>query len=351
MGAESPVGSDVAHPRREARERALELLYEAEAKGIHPADVVAELPMAPVEYAATLAEGVGDHQDLLDHLVGGRAKGWTVKRMPAVDRALLRLATFELSFEPDLPTGVVIDEAVELARAFSTDSSPSFVNGVLSAVVKDVRDGGPRAGAHRPSVLVVDCDGVVRHWDIEATAEAEAALGLPPGAVSGVALDPDLLRPAMTGEMDADSWSAEIGRRVDAEHGVDADAVADLWRTAAWHVDDDVVALVRAVQATGARTACFSNATPKLEADLASAGAADAFDVVVNSSRIGDLKPETTAYVTACEVIGATPTDVLFVDDRVENVTGALAAGLHGIRFHGAARLRAVLVRTGLLPG
>ena len=101
---------------------------------MHPADVIAALPVAPVPYAVALAEGVGDHVELLDHLIGGRARGWTVARMPAVDRALLRLGTYELAFEPDQPEGIVISEAVELATRFSTDDSPKFVNGVLAAV-------------------------------------------------------------------------------------------------------------------------------------------------------------------------------------------------------------------------
>ena len=211
--------------KREARERALELLYESEAKGVHPAEVIDVLPVPPHDYAVELAQGVGDHRDLLDHVIGERARGWTVARMPAVDRALLRLATYELTFTPDLPTGVAIDEAVDLARSFSTDASPSFVNGVLAAVVKDVRGEGPWAGAHRPVVLVMDCDGVVRHYDLQATRDAEEALGLPPGAVASVALDPILLRRASTGGLTAGGWADEVGRIVAEQHGVDAAAV------------------------------------------------------------------------------------------------------------------------------
>ena len=335
--------------KREARERALELLYESEAKAVHPSEVIAGLPIEPHDYATELAEGVGDHRDLLDHVFGERARGWTVKRMPAVDRALLRLATYELTFT-DLPTGVVIDEAVELARSFSTDASPSFVNGVLAAVVKDVRDAGPWSGASRPIVLVLDCDGVVRHYDLPATLAAEAALGLPPGAISKVALDQDLLRRASTGKITAAAWADEVGRLVAEQHAVDAAAVADLWANAAWAVDEEVVELVRAVQARGVATAVFSNATDRLEEDLASVGVADAFGTIVNSSRIGEMKPDPVFYAAACEAAGVQPAEVLFVDDRVENVVGALRGGLHGIHYQGAGRLRAVLRRTGLLP-
>jgi transcription antitermination factor NusB len=341
----------VPHPRREARERSLELLYEAEAKHVHPAEIVAGLPVPPADYAADLACGVGDHLELLDHVIGGRARRWTVPRMPAVDRALLRQATYELTFEQDLPAAVAIDEAVELARSFSTDASPGFVNGVLSAVVEDVRDGGPWAGAHRPVVLVLDCDGVLRHWDTAPTRAGEEALGLTPGAVQEVALEPDLLRRVSTGGMTAAAWAEEVGRIVAERHGVDADAAADLWRNAPWTIDQDVIDLVRAVAANGVATACFSNATDRLEDDLEQAGVADAFGTIVNSSRIGQVKPDAAFYAAACEAAGVQPSEVLFVDDRPENVLGALIGGLAAVRFHTVDRLRAVLRRTSLLAG
>jgi N utilization substance protein B len=125
--------------RREARERALELLYEAEAKGVAPTDLVRDLPLAPDEYAVRLVEGVDRQRAEIDERISAAAKGWTLERMPAVDRALLRLATYELLHEPSVPVGVVISEAVELASEFSTDDSSRFVNGVLSAIAK--RDG------------------------------------------------------------------------------------------------------------------------------------------------------------------------------------------------------------------
>lgn len=339
----------MSHPRREARERALELLYESEAKSVHPADVIGGLPVPPLDYATTVAEGVGDHVELLDHLLGARARGWTVPRMAAVDRALLRLATFELAFEPEVPTGAIVDEAVELARAFSTDSSPGFVNGLLAAVAKDVRGDGRWSGASRPRVLVLDCDGVVRHYDHTATAEAEAAMGLPAGAVAEVALESERLRRAMTGELQPGDWADEIGRVVAEHHGVDAGTVSRLWEEAAWEIDPDVVSLVRSARARGVPTACFSNATSRLEDDLARAGVDDAFDVIVNSSRIGHVKPDAAAYAAACEAVAAPPAEVLFVDDRVANVVGALEHGIHGVRYRGVHRLRAVLERVGML--
>jgi transcription antitermination factor NusB len=308
------------------------------------------LPLEPVPFAADLALGVGDHTELLDHVFGSRARGWTVKRMPAIDRALLRLATYELTFTPELPTGVAIDEAVELARSFSTDASPSFINGVLSAVVADVRDGGPWAAAHRPRVLVLDCDGVLRHYDLEATRAAEEALGVGAGAISAIALEPELLHRASTGDLTGEAWAAEIGRLAAEEHGVDAGAAARVWSESPWSIDAEVVELLREAVAAGVPTACFSNATDHLEADLEAAGVADAFGTIVSSFRLGLAKPDAAFYTAACEAAGVERHEVLFVDDRRENVTGALAAGIHGVRFHGVDRLRAVLTRVGLLP-
>ena len=125
--------------RREARERALALLYEAESKGISPREVVAALPVAPDPFAADLVEGVGDNEAQLDERIGAVARGWTVARMPAIDRALLRVGCYELIHEPGTPTAVIINEAVELATRFSTDDSGRFVNGVLSKLAADIR--------------------------------------------------------------------------------------------------------------------------------------------------------------------------------------------------------------------
>ncbi len=131
----------LAVSRRQARERALSLLYEAETKGVPPAEVIADLPMAPAPFASELALGVGEHQAEVDGWIVRFARDWALERMPALDRALLRIGVYELVHRPDVPTGAVISEAVELAQRYSTDDSSRFVNGVLAAI----------AGAVRPS--------------------------------------------------------------------------------------------------------------------------------------------------------------------------------------------------------
>jgi N utilization substance protein B len=125
--------------RREARERALDLLYEAEAKGESAATIIDALPLRPPTFTIELVDGVEQHQSDIDDTIRAYAKGWTLERMPTIDRALLRIGVYELVHEPDVPTAAIISEAVALAKAFSTEDSGRFVNGMLSAVAADVR--------------------------------------------------------------------------------------------------------------------------------------------------------------------------------------------------------------------
>jgi len=128
--------------RRESRERALSLLYEADAKSISPAAVLEELPVPADPFAAEEVEGVGSCLTRLDELIGRYALDWAVDRMPVIDRTLLRMAVWELLERPDIPTGVVISEAVELAKTYSTEESGRFVNGVLGTIAAAVRADG-----------------------------------------------------------------------------------------------------------------------------------------------------------------------------------------------------------------
>ena len=128
--------------RREARERALELLYESYAKDLSVSDVLAGLVLAPDPYALKLVAGVEERGEELDALITRFARGWTLERMPVLDRTVLRLAIYELLAGEDPPVGVVISEAVELAKRYSTDDSGRFVNGLLSSVAAETRPTG-----------------------------------------------------------------------------------------------------------------------------------------------------------------------------------------------------------------
>ena len=139
--------------RRQARERALSLLYEAESKDLAPTAVLNQLPVEPDPYTIEILRGVSLHAAELDALITEFARDWTIDRMPALDRALLRMAIFELAHLPDVPTGVVISEAVDLAGRFSTDESSRFVNGMLSRIAEAVRPPKGRGASRAVPVL------------------------------------------------------------------------------------------------------------------------------------------------------------------------------------------------------
>jgi N utilization substance protein B len=127
--------------RSKARKRALDVLYEAELRSVDPVSTLAErirLAEPPVnDYTIELVEGVQGNRSRIDEILAEYAEGWSVDRMPDVDRAVLRLGVYELLWRSDVPDAVAIDEAVELAKTLSTDESPRFVNGVLGRVQKD----------------------------------------------------------------------------------------------------------------------------------------------------------------------------------------------------------------------
>jgi N utilization substance protein B len=125
--------------RRKARKRAVDILYEADIRGIDPVAMLADRVGAPElppvhDYTTTLVEGVTAHQARIDEVLSEHSEGWSLPRMPAVDRAVLRMGLYELLWATDVPDAVVIDEAVELAKSLSTDDSPRFVNGVLGRI-------------------------------------------------------------------------------------------------------------------------------------------------------------------------------------------------------------------------
>ncbi len=125
--------------RSDARERALYLLYEAHSKGITPSDALSLQVLQPDALTVMLVQGVEADLATFDALIAAKAKGWSLQRMPVLDLNVLRLAAFELRDRPDVPVAVVLDEAVELAKRFSTDDSGKFVNGVLASLAPRLR--------------------------------------------------------------------------------------------------------------------------------------------------------------------------------------------------------------------
>ena len=133
-----------AQGRHQARKRAVDLLFEAEARGMTPAEVAesrstlaqSDSDVSPLNpYTETVARGVTANAAHIDELIATHLQGWTLERLPAVDRAILRVAVWELLHAADVPEPVAVDEAVELAKELSTDESPGFVNGVLGQLM------------------------------------------------------------------------------------------------------------------------------------------------------------------------------------------------------------------------
>ncbi len=125
--------------RSKARKRALDVLYASEMRNRSTVDALAEQSEAGQvnDYTVQLVQGVTEHRARLDEVIATYAKGWTLVRMPAVDRNVLRLATFEVMYVDDVPNAVAVSEALNLVRDLSTDESPAFVNGVLGNIVRD----------------------------------------------------------------------------------------------------------------------------------------------------------------------------------------------------------------------
>ena len=130
--------------RSKARKRALDVLYEADMKGVSADDVLAHVTdrrqidegVRPHDYTVELVEGVQRHRDRIDEVLQTHSHGWVISRMPVIDRNILRMSAFELLWGRQAPDAVVIDEAVVLSKELSTDESPGFINGVLARLVQ-----------------------------------------------------------------------------------------------------------------------------------------------------------------------------------------------------------------------
>lgn len=124
--------------RTKARRRALDVLFEAEQRDVSPLEAMRlrreTTDITVNDYTLTLIEGVMAHGERIDEILSTYAKGWTLDRMPSVDRTILRLGTWELLYNDDVPDGVAVAEAVATAQVFSTDDSPEFINGLLGRI-------------------------------------------------------------------------------------------------------------------------------------------------------------------------------------------------------------------------
>ncbi|SBT53141.1 HAD family hydrolase [Micromonospora auratinigra] len=194
----------------------------------------------------------------------------------------------------------------------------------------------------RATALLVDFDGVLRHWDPAVAAGVEREYGLTEGVLGEIAMSWGLLQPVLTGRVSHAEWMSSVADALTPSVGDPerARAAVDQWQRYRGEVDPDVLAFVREVRAAGIRVGLGTNATDQLDADLAALGLTDELDVVVNSSVVGVHKPAKEYFQAACEALATPPARVFFVDDEDRAVAGARVAGLSAHRWSGPADLR-----------
>jgi putative hydrolase of the HAD superfamily len=200
--------------------------------------------------------------------------------------------------------------------------------------------------------LIIDMDGVIRHWHEHEFVALAESVGLSREDLGDIAFEPELLTAGMTGAVVFEDWADEIGRRAGALHGCNAAAVTAGFAALGWTIDQDVVDLIREVRAAGrVKVALFSNASTRLEADLESCALDGDFDFVFNSARLGLAKPDAEAFKMVANLLDVPVDRCLFIDDTLRNVEGARAAGMHAEPFTSVADLRSLLEEAGLLGG
>ena len=195
--------------------------------------------------------------------------------------------------------------------------------------------------------LLIDLDGVMRHWDPGNDARAEAEAGLPSGALRAAAFAPDLLMPAITGRVSDQQWRQSVAEHLGARYPeADAALAVRLWSEPCGRVDATVVALVARCRAH-VPAVLVTNATTRLPLDLARLGLDNAFDSIINSAQVGIAKPAPGIFAEALRRVQVSASEALFVDDAPANVAAAAGAGLQAHVYRGAEDLSALFTRYG----
>ncbi|MEU1757283.1 HAD-IA family hydrolase [Micromonospora matsumotoense] len=193
----------------------------------------------------------------------------------------------------------------------------------------------------RPTALLLDFDGVLRHWDPAVAADIEREYGLSAGVFGEIAMHWGRLQPVLTGQVSHADWVSSVADALTESVGPDrARAAVQQWQRYRGEVDADVLAFVREVRAAGVRVGLGTNATDLLDTDLAELGLVGELDVVVNSSVVGVHKPAKEYFQAACKALATPPARVLFVDDEDWAIRGARVAGLSAYRWSGPEGLR-----------
>jgi putative hydrolase of the HAD superfamily len=203
---------------------------------------------------------------------------------------------------------------------------------------------------HAPRVraLLTDLDGVIRDWSGQDDARIERESGLPEGSIKAAAFAPELVLPAITGDVTDEEWRRQATARLCERYpAADVERAMAAWSEPAGEVVPEVMALV---QATRERVpvALITNATSRLDADLQRLGILDAFDHIVNSSAVGAAKPDRAIFEHALETVGAAAAETFYMDDQQRYLDAAAEIGIVTHHYRCPDGLRAALTRHGL---
>ncbi|NOX31398.1 MAG: HAD-IA family hydrolase [Actinobacteria bacterium] len=193
------------------------------------------------------------------------------------------------------------------------------------------------------TTVLLDLDGVVRHFDTEYVSRIEAAAGLADGAILAAAFETDLLHSVITGRITRADWTLEVGRRIN-----NAGAAQD-WLAAPAVVDDEVMLVVDQLRDCGVTVAVLTNGTDTIPAEMIELGLADRFDAIFSTSDIGFAKPDRRAFEYACDRLDVHPARVFFTDDSESKLSGALEIGMQANHFVGVETFKVQLRDFGLL--
>ena len=193
----------------------------------------------------------------------------------------------------------------------------------------------------RPSALLIDFDGVLRHFDPAVVAVTEQRYGLAPGAILDVVREWPRLEAAITGRVSHADWFLGVAEALADRVGGPTAARELMAEYGAYRgaIVPEVLAFVRTARQAGIRVVLATNATDALGLDLDAFGVTGDFDAVANSSSLGSYKPQKEFFLAACALIDTPPANCLLIDDTDRNVRGARAAGLSALRFSGSADL------------
>lgn len=193
------------------------------------------------------------------------------------------------------------------------------------------------------TTVLLDLDGVIRHFDPEHRAAIEASAGLSPGALWAAAFDDDRIEQLITGRISRAEWTAAVGDAVGDR------AVAAEWLAEKGAADPAMLELIDELRSNGTVVAILTNGTDTIPAELAELGISDRVDAVFNTAEIGYAKPDRRAFEHACNALAVDPTEVFFTDDSPRKFTGALELGMTIQHFVGVPTLRQRLSELGLL--